>query len=122
MKGVGKGVRSWLGRQWSSISAAGSRLTEVGHAAAHLAVVPSVSVPGKFVLEFYGGMIALKTKEGKYLSPFAGKGVLKDSRKVANRDDVWMLEDSHPQIKIKTSKGRRVSIRGGIEARRLNSA
>jgi len=41
--------------------------------------------------------------------------VLKDSRKVANRDDVWMLEDSHPQIKIKTSKGRRVSIRGGIE-------
>ena len=32
------------------------------------------------------------------------------------QDDVWMLEDSHPQIKIKTSKGRRVSIRGGIEA------
>ena len=37
------------------------------------------------MLEFYGGMIALKTKEGKYLSPFAGKGVLKDSRKVATR-------------------------------------
>ena len=115
-------MRNRLGRRWPSSSAAVSLLTEVGHAAAHFAVVLSASLPGKFVLEFYGGMIALKTKEGKYLSPFAGKGVLKDSRKVANRDDVWMLEDSHPQIKIKTSKGRRVSIRGGIEARQPHSA
>eukprot|EP00040_Diaphanoeca_grandis_P020010 m.106085 g.106085 ORF g.106085 m.106085 type:complete len:648 (-) comp27699_c0_seq1:105-2048(-) len=68
-----------------------------------------------FVIEFFGGKIALKTSAGKYLTPFGGNGLLKDVRSVATAEDVWMLEDSEPQIKLKTHRGRRVSIRAGIE-------
>jgi len=68
-----------------------------------------------FIIEFFGGKIALKTAEGKYLCPFGKSGLLKDLRSVATQEDVWMMEDSEPQIKLKTHRGRRVSIRAGIE-------
>lgn len=70
----------------------------------------------KFQLEFHDGELAFKSKATqKYLTCSAQQGTVRALKDSANKDELFVLEDSHPQLKMTSEKGLKVSVRGGIE-------
>ena len=69
----------------------------------------------KFTLEFHGGEIALKDQNNKYLSCLGGTGIMKAAKSTVHKDELFVLEDSHPQIKMTAYTGKKVSYKQGIE-------
>lgn len=68
-----------------------------------------------FQLEFHGSMIAFKDCNGKYLAGVGANGTLQSRRGVVDKDERFVLEDSHPQGVILAANGRAVSIARGTE-------
>lgn len=75
-----------------------------------------------FILEFRDGHIAFRSTKGLFLTAVGGDGTLKASKDVSGAltsNELFLLEDSQPQIKLTAiieKKGlRKVSIKGGIE-------
>jgi fascin 1/2 len=61
-------------------------------------------------------LLAFKSlKTGLYLTCSGGDGLTMARKRDAGKDELFLLEDSHPQIKMTSHKGQKVSIRGGIE-------
>ena len=51
-----------------------------------------------------------------YLTALGAKGTLKASKDSISKDELWVLQDSHPQLKLKAAPTlKRVSVRAGIE-------
>jgi len=70
----------------------------------------------RFVIEFFSAQIAFKASENNYLTALGAKGTLKVATKDRiGLDELFALEDSHPQIKAIACNGRRVSVRAGQE-------
>lgn len=70
----------------------------------------------KYQLEFHGGELAFKNKATKKFITCAGSsGVVKALKEKPLKDELFVLEDSHPQIKMTSEKKLKVSIFGGIE-------
>ncbi|XP_038633084.1 fascin-2b [Scyliorhinus canicula] len=68
-----------------------------------------------YTLEFKAGKIAFKDHEGKYLSAMGPTGSLRSGRNSKpGKDDLFDLEQSHPQVVLRASNGRLVSIRQGV--------
>lgn len=86
-----------------------------------LAKIPSADT--NFILEFRGGHIAFRSTKGLFLTAVGGEGALKASKDAAGgvltSNELFLLEDSQPQIKLTANiekKGaRKVSIKLGIE-------
>jgi fascin 1/2 len=77
---------------------------------------PSVDESCKFMLVFHTDLLAFKSlKTGLYLTCSGGDGLTMARKRDAGKDELFLLEDSHPQIKMTSHKGQKVSIRGGIE-------
>ncbi|XP_069786228.1 fascin-2b [Narcine bancroftii] len=72
--------------------------------------------PGtSYTLEFKAGKIAFKDHEGKYLSAMGPSGTLRSGRNSKpGKDDLFDLEQSHPQVILRASNNRLVSIRQGM--------
>ncbi|XP_065181160.1 fascin-like [Sycon ciliatum] len=68
-----------------------------------------------FQLEFHGSTIAFKDCNGKYLAGVGSKGTLQSRRDVVDKDERFVLEDSHPQATIIAANGRAASITRGTE-------
>jgi len=70
----------------------------------------------KFILKFHGEQVSLAGNNGLYLTALGAKGTLKASKDTIGKDELWVLQDSHPQLKLKAATSlKRVSVRTGIE-------
>lgn len=67
-----------------------------------------------FTLELKSGKLAFKDCEGKFLSPTGPTGTLKSGRcSRPGKDELFDLEESHPQVVFQAANKRYVSIRQG---------
>jgi fascin 1/2 len=70
----------------------------------------------QFTLKFFGGQVAFVSSTGKLLTCIGGNGQAKATKpEPPTKDELFVMEDSHPQIKMTSHKTKRVSIRQGIE-------
>ncbi|XP_028675770.1 fascin-2b [Erpetoichthys calabaricus] len=68
-----------------------------------------------YTLEFRSGKLAFKDCEGKYLTPMGPTGTLRSGRSSKpGKEELFDLEESHPQVVFQASNGRFVSIRQGV--------
>ncbi|KAI4900548.1 hypothetical protein NFI96_026735 [Prochilodus magdalenae] len=68
-----------------------------------------------FTLELRSGKLAFKDNEGKYLTPMGPTGTLKSGRCTKpGKDELFDLEESHPQVVFQAANKRYVSIRQGV--------
>ncbi|KTG37869.1 hypothetical protein cypCar_00025589 [Cyprinus carpio] len=65
-----------------------------------------------YTLELKSGKLAFKDCEGKYLTPMGPTGTLRSGRcSKPGKDELFDLEESHPQVVFQASNNRFVSIR-----------
>ncbi|XP_028824643.1 fascin-2-like [Denticeps clupeoides] len=68
-----------------------------------------------YTLEFRSGKLAFKDCEGKYLTPMGPTGTLRSGRCTKpGKDELFDLEESHPQVVFQAANSRFVSIRQGV--------
>lgn len=70
-----------------------------------------------FILDFQGDVVAFKSKKsGKYLSCLGATGLLKATKPSIAKDELFLLEDSWPQVTLKACKSDKyLSIKQGVE-------
>uniref|UniRef100_A0A4W6CSS1 Fascin n=1 Tax=Lates calcarifer TaxID=8187 RepID=A0A4W6CSS1_LATCA len=74
-----------------------------------------LSNDGKLLTESGRATLAFKDCEGKYLSPMGPTGTLRSGRcSKPGKDELFDLEESHPQVVLTAANGRYVSIRQGV--------
>ncbi|KJE88937.1 fascin 2B [Capsaspora owczarzaki ATCC 30864] len=74
-------------------------------------LVDAVNDDSLYIIEFNDSQIALKANDGKYLQGYGPKGALQARRTQVGKDELFELEDSHPQFFLTGQNGKRVSIR-----------
>ncbi|XP_077407431.1 fascin-2b [Vanacampus margaritifer] len=68
-----------------------------------------------YTLELKCGKLAFKDCEGKYLSPMGPNGTLRSGRcSKPGKDELFDLEESHPQVVLMAANGKYVSMRQGV--------
>lgn len=68
-----------------------------------------------FTLELKSGKLAFKDSEGKYLSPVGPTGTLRSGRcSKPSKDELFDLEESHPQVVFQAANKRYVSVKQGV--------
>nr|CAD7601361.1 unnamed protein product [Timema genevievae] len=68
-----------------------------------------------FSAEYHGGQLALRDRQGAYLSPIGSKAVLKSRSTSVTKDELFSLEDSLPQASfVAALNARYVSVKQGI--------
>ncbi|KAH8386842.1 hypothetical protein KR093_002877 [Drosophila rubida] len=69
-----------------------------------------------FSAEYHGGHLALRDRQGQYLSPIGSKAVLKSRSSTVTRDELFSLEDSLPQASFIAGLNLRyVSVKQGVD-------
>ncbi|KAA0705210.1 Fascin-2 Retinal fascin [Triplophysa tibetana] len=68
-----------------------------------------------FTLELKSGKLAFKDSEGKYITPMGPTGTMKSGRcSTPWKDELFDLEESHPQVVFQGANKKYVSIRQGV--------
>lgn len=69
-----------------------------------------------FSAEYHSGQLALRDRQGGYLSPIGSKAVLKSRSQTVTKDELFSLEDSLPQASfVAALNGRYVSVKQGVD-------
>lgn len=68
----------------------------------------------RYTLEFKAGKLAFKDCDGRYLAPVGPAGMLRAGRNTRpGKDELFDLEESHPQVVLVAANHRYVSVRQG---------
>lgn len=81
-------------------------------------LVSDPSPDTSFSLEIKSGQfsgLALKDCTGKYLTAVGREAVMQARNKSIGKDELFTIEDSHPQVIFKAHNGKMVSIRQGVD-------
>lgn len=71
----------------------------------------------QYTLDMFGGQMAFRASNNLYLTCLGGKGTCRATKQgPPGKDELFVLEDSHPQIKMTSWQGKKVSIRSSVEA------
>ncbi|XP_070250078.1 fascin-2 isoform X1 [Myotis yumanensis] len=69
----------------------------------------------RYTLEFKAGKLAFKDCDGRYLAPVGPTGMLRAGRNTRpGKDELFDLEESHPQVVLVAANRRYVSVRQGV--------
>lgn len=71
----------------------------------------------QYTLDMFGGQMAFRASNDMYLTCLGAKGTCRATKQgPPGKDELFVLEDSHPQIKMTSWQGKKVSIRSSVEA------
>ena len=70
-----------------------------------------------FKLVFKGNQVAFQDCEGKHLTAVGATATVQSRKTTIGKDELFELIDSRPQVQLKASNGKYISIREGIEVR-----
>lgn len=76
-------------------------------------LVPQAGDNTYFTVVFYGGQVAFKDTQGKYLSPFGNEAALRAKSPSVTKAELFILEHAQPQCSLLAHNGRVVSMRQG---------
>ena len=80
-------------------------------------LVDKVNEDCKYILVFRENAVAFKDVKGKYLTAVGASATIQARKDTISRDELFVLEDSHPQARLIASNGKYVSIRDSTEVR-----
>ena len=75
-----------------------------------------------FTLVFRGTLVAFRDSGGKYLTAVGASGKVMARKDTIGKDELFVLEDSHPQVQLKASNGKYVSIKDRQEEVHANQS
>jgi len=69
-----------------------------------------------YIIEFHGGVIALKNlKSGKYVTSLGGAGLCKATKSSVTADEKYEMHNSYPQVTLESFNKKFVSCKQGVE-------
>ncbi|XP_045213435.2 fascin-like [Mercenaria mercenaria] len=68
----------------------------------------------KYCMEMHSGCLAFKDCNGRYLTA-VGKGTMKGKNKTITKDELFTIDDSHPQCQIISHNDKSVSVKQGLD-------
>jgi len=70
----------------------------------------------QFVLEFAGGLVSFKSfTTGKYITSLGASGLCKATKSSITADEQYQLQNSYPQVTLRSNNGKLLSTKQGIE-------
>jgi len=70
----------------------------------------------EFTIEFSGGVVSFKNKSSsKYLTALGATGLCKATKSSISKDEQFQFENSYPQVQLRASNGKSLSIKQGVE-------
>jgi fascin 1/2 len=77
-------------------------------------LVPDVTADTLFTLFFRGTQVSFQDSQGKFLTAVGATGTLMSRKTTIGKDELFTLEDSHPQVRLIASNGKYVSTRDKV--------